>query len=228
MSRSQATDRCKDEEPLPQKDELSLFKVVGLNCAVIVGIVVGFWSSPKSLSAQMAGCVAVFFFAFFNLLFLVAPLRLAQRSADTQSNIYREAWDAIAERPLISTLVLLQLWAVARCLGTVIGFGRAYASPQVASQNLQGRMLLACAVFVVVGLLWLAGAVGIWRTQAWAWWPALVLNGLAAGITIVIQLFKLDQFLIDPVAVTMVVLLMLPNTRRLFRTPVLPVELPNS
>lgn len=175
----------------------------------------------------MAGCVAVFFFALFNLLLLVAPTRLAQRSADTRSNVYREAWDAIAKRPLVSTLVLLQLWAVARCVGTVIGFGRAYASPQIVSQNLQGRMLLACAVFGVVGLLWLAGAVGIWRTQAWAWWLSIVLNGLAAGTTIVIQFFKLDQFLIDPVAVTMVVLLMLPNTRRLFRAPVLPVGLPH-
>ncbi len=213
---------------MDEKAKLSLSKALGLNCAMIGGIILGLWSARQSLSGQVIGRLVVFSLAFFNLLFLVASPRLVQRSADTQSNIYIEAWGAITERPLISALVLMQLWGVARCLGTAIGFGRAYASPQAISQNVQGRMSVACAVFVLEGLLWLAGAVGIWRTSPWTWWLAIVLNGLAAGTTIAIQLFKVDQFLIDPVAVSMVVLLMLPSTRWMFRTPALRVGLPSS
>jgi hypothetical protein len=195
-----------------------VLKTFWLNCAVCAGIIVGLWSAPQSVSGQVTGTVAVAFFSLFNLLFLVAQPRVAKRPAEAGSNVYKEAWCAIAEKPLISVLVLMQLWGVGRCLGSVITLGRAYANPQTVSQNLQGRVLLVCALLAFVGLLWLAGAAGIWKTQTWAWWLALALNGLAAGTTMLIQMFKRDEFLIDPVSVLMFVLLILPVTRRQFKT----------
>jgi O-antigen ligase len=185
---------------------------------VVAGIIVGFWSAPQLLSGQVTGTVAVAFFSWFNLLFLVAQSRVAKRPAEARSNVYKEAWCAIAKRPLISVLVLLQLWGVARCLGSVMTLGRAYSNPETVSQDLQGRVLLVCALLAIVGLLWLAGAAAIWKTRTWSWWLALALNGLAAGTTMLIQMFKRDEFLIDPVAVLMFVLLILPVTRRQFKT----------
>jgi hypothetical protein len=212
----------------PQKIGGNVLKALWLNCAVVVGIALGFRSTPQSLSGQAMGIVAVFFFSLFNLLFLVAQPRLAKASTEAHSNIYKEAWCAIAERPLISLLVLMQLWGVARCLGSVITLARAYSIPQTISQNLQGRVLLACTSLALVALLWLASAAGIWRTQGWAWWLAFVLNGLAGGTTVLTQLFATDQFLIDPVAVVMVVMLILPNTRRKFKTQAVAIEVQSS
>jgi len=204
------------------------FRVIWLNCAAIAGIVLGFSSAGHSLSAQATGRVAVFFFALFNLLLLEAQPRLAQRAPELRSNLYKESWAVLNEKPLITVLVIMQLWAVARCVGTVITLSRAYSAPQVASQNLEGRVLMLCAAMVLVGLLWLASAAGIWRKRTWAWWLALVLNGVDAGVTIVIQLFTAKQFLIDAVAVLAVALLLLPKTRSLFRTQAPVAVLPTS
>ena len=153
---------------------------------------------------------------------------MAQIASANRSDIYKEAWAAMAERPIITVLVILQLWAVARCLGTVISFGRAYSTPQIASQNLQGRTVIFCAVMAFVGLLWLTSAAGIWHRKIWAWWLALVLNVVDAGTTSLIQLFAPHQFLIDVIALLAIVLLLLHPTRLQFRTqaplPVLPTS----
>jgi uncharacterized membrane protein (DUF2068 family) len=37
-----------------------------------------------------------------------------------------------------------------------------------------------------VAVLWLLSAVGLWRSHAWAWWLALVLN----GSNVLLQLLK--------------------------------------
>jgi hypothetical protein len=205
-----------------------LVKAIWLNCAAIAGIIIGLSSAGRSLSGQAAGRVAVFFFAGFNLLLLEAQPRLAQRDAEVRGNLYKEAWTAIAERPIISLLVLMQLWAVARCPGTVITVGRAYTTPQIASQHLQGRVVMLSTVMVLVGMLWLASAAGIWRRRAWAWWLAIALNTLDAGTTILIQVLKPNQFLIDPVAVLAIILLLLPSTRPMFRGKMTVAVLPSS
>jgi len=201
---------------LDRKIESPYLRAIWLNCAVIPGIVLGLWNAPHTISAEATGRVAVFFFAFTNLLFLIAQRR--QRSLSSQRTLFREAWATVAERPVITALVIMQLWAVARCVGSVIILSRAYSSPQAAAQNLRGRVVLAGVLLVIVGFLWLASAAGLWQTKMWAWWVALVLNVLSAGISILLQMFKLDQFLIDPVATLMVVLLLWPATRRLFKT----------
>lgn len=193
-------------------------RAIWLNCAVVAGIIIGFSTSGYSLSAQAMGIVAVSFLALFNLVFLEAQPRLAESASGNRSSVYKEAWSAIAERPIITMLVALQLWAVARCLGTVITLAKAYSTPQIASQNLQGRTVMLCAAMSFVGLLWLTSAAGIWRRRAWAWWLALVLNGIDAGTTILIQLVAPHQFLVDVIALIAIALLLLPKTRPLFRT----------
>jgi hypothetical protein len=198
--------------------EPSLSRTVWMNCAVVSGIVIGLWSTPQSLSDEATGRIAVFFLAVFNLLFLVAQPRLAQRSSDTRSTLFKETWVAITERPLVTVLVAMQLWAVAQCVGTSIAFGKAYATPEAVAKNLQGRVLLGCALMSAVAVLWLIAAVGLWRTRVWARWLALALNGMAVGLTTFIQLFKRDEFLIDVVSAVMVVLLLLPTTRRIFKS----------
>ena len=194
-----------------------LLRATWLNCAVIAGIIVGFSSSGHSITAQAMGRVAVFFFALSNFLFLEVQPRLAKNAPEVRRNLYSEAWAAVAERPLISVLVLMQLWAGSRSLGTVIAFGREYSAPQVTSQNLQGRVMMLSAAMLFVGLLWISSAVGIWSRRPWAWWLALVLNGVDAGTTLLIQLFAPTLFLVDPVAVLAIVLLLLPKTRLQFR-----------
>jgi hypothetical protein len=205
-----------------------LAKEIWLNCAVVAGIIIGLSTSGQSLSAQAASIVAVFFFALFNLLFLEAQPRLAQKATTNRSDLYKEACAAMAERPVITVLVIFQLWAAARCLGTVISFCRAYSAPQIVSQNLQGKTVMFCTAMAFVGLLWLVSAAGIWHRRVWAWWLALVLNGVDAGTTTLVQLFAPHQFLVDIIALLAIALLLLPRTRLLFRTQVPVSVLPTS
>lgn len=202
---------------MQSKVDPTLPRAVWLNCAAVAGIVIGLWSTPQSLSDEATSRIAVFSLAVVNLLFLVAQPRLAQLSTDGRSTIITEAWAAIAERPLTAVLVAMQLWGVARGIGTSIALGKAYATPEAVARNLQGKVLLACALLSAVAVLWLVAAVGLWLTRTGAWWLALALNGLAAGVTTFIQLLKRDTFLIDPISVAMVVLLLLPPTQRTFR-----------
>ena len=68
-----------------------------------------------------------------------------------------------------------------------------------------------------VAALWLLAAVGLWRGDSWAWWLALILNGLAAAVTIALQLMKRDEFLLDPLAIAAVALLLYRPVRMQFR-----------
>jgi hypothetical protein len=70
---------------------------------------------------------------------------------------------------------------------------------------------------ILVGLIWLIGAVGVWQAYKWAWWLSLFLNGLASATTIALQVLMRDQFLVDVLSTGAVLLLLLPSTRRVFR-----------
>ncbi len=67
-----------------------------------------------------------------------------------------------------------------------------------------------------VALLWFLGVVGLWMERSWAWWLALVLNSMAAAVSIIIQLVKPGEFLFDPWATLAVILLVLRPVRRFF------------
>jgi hypothetical protein len=59
----------------------------------------------------------------------------------------------------------------------------------------------------VVAVLRSFAAIGLWRSDPWAWRLALFRNGLAAAVSIALQLVKRDEFLLDPLAIAAVALL---------------------
>jgi len=74
-------------------------------------------------------------------------------------------------------------------------------------------MVICSGVMTAVAGVWLAGAIGLWCNRRWAWWLALVLNGLAASITGVLQLLDLHSYLLDVGAIAASILLLLPSVR---------------
>jgi hypothetical protein len=83
----------------------------------------------------------------------------------------------------------------------------------VEPSNLSFWLMVYSVVMALVAGIWLASAVGIWCGRSCAWWLALVLNGLAASITAVLQLLDWHSYLLDIGAITAVVLLLLPSVR---------------
>jgi hypothetical protein len=197
------------------KSSQSLEQVVLWNVAIVAGIGIGFLGIERYPAPNVTGRIAVFSLAFFNLLLV----GLKNRSEGQHQ--MRSVWTVLAQRPLISTLVTLQLWSAGQGIGAVISLVSAYHSPQVLSQQLQGRLILVSFVMSVVAALWLAGAFGLWQQRKWAWWLALILNSLSASACVILQVaailvLKHNEFLLDLVATAMVVLLVLRRTRPLF------------
>jgi uncharacterized protein YjeT (DUF2065 family) len=93
----------------------------------------------------------------------------------------------------------------------------AYVRGMANAQSMSLRLMGAAVLMGGVAALWMLGAVGLWRSRPWAWWLVLVLNGLAAAISCVLQVLKPDEFLLDPAATTAVVLLLFRSVRTEFR-----------
>jgi len=208
---------------MPSESRLKWTKVVWLNAVMVCGIWLGFWSSHQSLSAQATSRIAIFFLAFFNMLFFVVQPRLAHASLEegVRRNQYREFCTVLSERPVITALLFMQLWGAARSLASVITILRTYDSDYVRAMPNPGsinfRLIAASVSMILVGLIWLIGAVGVWQAYKWAWWLSLFLNGLASATTIALQVLMRDQFLVDVLSTGAVLLLLLPSTRRVFR-----------
>lgn len=200
-----------------------LKSAIVLNTAAICGVLIGFWQSSQVLSAEAISRTAVFLVAFVNLMFFVIRPRIRSMSAGdgVRPHPLRESWRVFSERPIVTALVFVQVWAVARVLGSIILILRSYNSEYVRSlpniQSTRSRLILASVWLAAVGVLWLLSAIGLWQTRNWAWWLALCLNGLASLITIVLQLLKRDQFLIDLLATGAVLLLLSSPTRKIFK-----------
>jgi len=197
-------------------------KVVWLNASIVVGVLIGIWVSTP-ISAEWTARIAVFSVAFFNLMFFGVSPRLTPASAkgDVPRTPYLDLWRVIAERPVVTFLFCIQLWGVAQSLGTALSMSRATSSDYVKalpnSGNIKARLIGGCVLMFCVGMVWLLGAVGVWRIRKWAWWLVLCLNGLASGVAIILQMFTPHQFLVDIASTSAVVVLLLPSTRELFR-----------
>jgi hypothetical protein len=205
-------------------NQLPLWKrVLFTNAMAAGGVWIGFASSGVKLSAILQSRIAVFTVIFMNLMFLVVAPRInAQKNAGgTSLNPWRVFYQVLSERPLITALVILQLLAVARATATTVVFMQTSASEYVRSlpnaQSLSLRLIGASVLMAGVASLWVLTTVGLWRSRPWAWWLALVLNGLAAMVSVALQLIKHNEFLIDPLAITAVVLLLLRPVRIQFR-----------
>jgi len=198
-------------------------RAVFTNAIAAVGVYIGFAQSDVRLSISLKVHIAVFTIAFMNLMFLViGPGIYAQK---TEGRVAPALWhvmyEALSERPLIIVLVILQLLGTSRATATAIAFMQATASDYVRSlptaHSMSLRLMGASVLMAGVAVLWLLGAIGLWRSYSWGWWLALVLNGLDAAVTAVLQMLKPTEFLLDMLAVTAVVLLLLRPVRTGFR-----------
>jgi uncharacterized membrane protein (DUF2068 family) len=214
---------CKVEVGGEMANPTKLKSAIVVNVAAVSGVLIGFRQSSQALSAEATARIAVFLLAFVNLLFFVIRPRIRSMSAGDgiRPHPLTESWRVFSERPIVTALVSVQVWAVARVLGSIILMIRSYNSEYVRSlpniQSVRSRLILVSVCLAAVGVLWLLSAIGLWQTRNWAWWLALCLNGLASLTTILLQLLKHDQFLIDVLATGAVILLLSSPTRKIFK-----------
>jgi uncharacterized membrane protein (DUF2068 family) len=209
----------------PDFSQLPFWKrAVFTNAIAAIGVYVGFASSGVKLPTILQSRIAVFTFAFLNFMFLVVAPRInARRNAgEAALNPWRVFYQVVSERPFITALLILQLPAVARATATTVVFMETSASEYVRTlpnaQSMSLRLMGASVLMAGVASLWLLATVGLWRSRPWAWWLALVLNGLAAMVSVALQLIKHNEFLLAPLAITAVVLLLLRPLRIQFRS----------
>jgi uncharacterized membrane protein (DUF2068 family) len=199
-------------------------RAVFWNAIAVAGLYIGFASSGTKGSVDLEVRIAVFIVAFMNLMFLVVRPRMIVRKANGMAapNPWRVIYEVLAQRPFVTALVFLQLWGAARAAGTTSSFMQTSASAYVRSlpnaHSMTLRLIGVSMLMAIVAVLWLLGAIGLWQSYSWAWWLALVLNGLALTTGVVIQFFKLDLSLIDLFAIAAVLLLLLRPVRAEFRS----------
>ena len=187
-----------------------------VNALGVVGVALGFASSGVKLSPRYSVPIAVFALAFLNLMFLILrPGAVAAKAGGKPKTAALPLLvDVVRERPLIVLLVILQLIAVSRSATASFTFlGLASFRSLLGPSDLGFWMTVYSGVMMLVAGIWLTSAVGIWCRRSWAWWLALILNSLAAGITAVLQLLDVHSYIIDIGAITAFVLLLLPAVR---------------
>ena len=194
-------------------------RAVFTNVIAVAGVYIGFAASGTKLSVSLEMHIAVFTIAFMNLMFLVVRPRINVRKASGTAapNPWSVVYEVLAERPFVTILLVLQLWGAARAAATTVVFMQASASDYVRSlpnaHSMTLRLIGSSVLMACVAVLWLVGAIGLWRNYLWAWWLALVLSGLAAIVGIVLQFFKSDVSLLDLVAIAAVLLLLIRPVR---------------
>jgi hypothetical protein len=198
-------------------DQWSVWKrAFMVNALGAIGVALGFASSGVKLSPIYRVPIAVFSLAFLNLMFLVLRPRIVATRAEGKPNAAALSMlgDVVRERPLIVLLVVLQLIAVSRsATASVTFFALGDFRSLLDPSNLSFWMTVYSAAMMVVAGIWLASAIGIWCRRSWAWWLAIVLNGIAASITAVLQMADLHSYVIDVGAIAAFVLLLLPAVR---------------
>jgi hypothetical protein len=194
-----------------------------LNAVATVGVFIGFASSGVQLPTILKARIAVFTIALMNFMLLVVSPRIVSQKnkGEATTHAWSIAYQVLAERPFVVALLILQLLGVSRATATTIVFVEtstsAYVHGMANAQSMSLRLIGAAMLMGGVAVLWMVGAVGLWRSRPWAWWLVIVLNGLAATISCVLQALKPDEFLLDPAAITAVVLLLLRSVRTEFR-----------
>lgn len=201
-------------------DDWSLPKrAVALNLVGTLGIGIGFLTGTN-LPPGYYAYIGVFTLAFLNFMFLAARPRIISSRAD--GSIWKAMLSLVREQPFVIALVLLQLIGTSRSASASVKFlvssGSEYVHSLPNAASVANRMVLTCALMAVVSLIWLASAVGIWQRRSWAWWLALLLNGLAGGVSAVLQIRNRQTYLLDGFATAALILLSFPSVRRTAET----------
>jgi uncharacterized membrane protein len=201
-------------------DQWSLWKRATFwNVCVAVGVYLGFVWSRAKVTPNVRGYIIVFFMAFANILYLsVRPRIVAERDAGRpRPNSWRVLFEVLAERPFITVLLLLQLVRVSQAVAATIYFLQgptdAFVRNTPNAESIVPYFHLTGWFMASVGVIWLLSAIGLWRSNSWAWWLAVVLN----GYNVVLQLSNLHKFSLDPLSGIAVVVLLLPQVRMEFR-----------
>jgi hypothetical protein len=195
-------------------------RLVFANATGGVGAWMGLARSGIKLSLQIQVPIAVFTIAFMNLMLVVVAPRISkQRSAGVAGpNPFKVLYEILRERPFIATLCILQLLGASRSTAATLEFLQASASAYVRSQAnaevLIHRLLLASLLVGVVAVLCFSSAIGLWLKRSWGWWLAMILNALAATVSMILQILSPHQFLLDPIATIAVVILLVRPVRK--------------
>lgn len=167
-------------------------RVLLLNGGAAIGIAVALASTDAN-GLQYVARAGVFILAFLNFMFFVVqPRALASRTAARPSLTTLEVFvRVIREQPFILVIAVLLLIGSSRSSAAAVGFahwsGSAYVRGLPNSSVVIPRMIAMSAVMTGIALLWFVNAVGVWARRPWAWWLALGLKGLSAGISVVLQ-----------------------------------------
>jgi hypothetical protein len=201
-------------------DQWSLWKRATFwNVIAAAGVYLGFlWSRPK-LTPNVWGYIIVFYMGFANILFLsVRPRIAAEKDAGRpRPKPWRVLFEVLTEQPFITVLLLLQLARVSQAVAATIYFLQgptdAFVRDTPNAESIVPYFHLTGWFMASIAVIWLLSAIGLWRSNSWAWWLALVMNGL----NVVLQLLNLHKFSLDPLSVAAVVLLLFPSVRKQFR-----------
>jgi uncharacterized membrane protein (DUF2068 family) len=203
-----------------------IYRALFTNAIAWTGVFIGLAFTDVKASARIQVYVAVFVIAFINLMFLAVRPHMAARRAigAAASNPYGALYEILKERPLITALCIFQLLGACRATATTIQIIQTTRGDYVRSLPNTGavtaRMEWASVVMIADSALWFASAIGLWRTRSWAWWVALVLNALSAIVALVLQFAAPNQFLFDPLAMAVVIILVIQPVRRRFRSAI--------
>lgn len=202
-------------------DEWALWKrALLLNAAGVTGAAISLATAEPRVMQYGAGAT-VFALAFINFVFFVVRPRLATARKTTEDVTALDMlFKVVREQPLIFALVLLLLIGASKAEATAVVYAQTSNSTYVRglpnATTIAHRAIAMSVAMGCIGLLWAIGAVGLWARRNWAWWLSLVLNGLAAGLTILLQLFTWHSYVLDVFATAAVVLLVLPSVRHSF------------
>jgi uncharacterized membrane protein (DUF2068 family) len=205
-------------------DELPYWpRAIATNAIAVVGVAIGLEWRGIRLPINDKVYISIFTIVLLNFMLLVVrPRIIAQKTqGEVAPNPWRVLYGSLAERPFVTALFILQLFGASRSAAAIATLMQTAASEYVRrlpdAQDVTLRLIVASAVLAGVAILSFIGAIGLWQSRRWAWWLVLVLNGLSATVSAVVQTLKWDQFLLDPLAMAVVVLLLTRPVRMEFR-----------
>ncbi|HZU43373.1 MAG TPA: hypothetical protein VE994_11915 [Terriglobales bacterium] len=195
-----------------------------VNASAVTGIALSLVSADAK-GLQYGAGAGVFIIAFVNFMFFVVRLNVlaARTGGAAKVPVMPVLLRVIREQPLVLFIAVLLLVGSLRSAVAAVSFahwsGSAYVHGLPIASVVAPRMVAISVMMTGVALLWFIGAVGLWARRRWAWLRALVLNGLSAGLSAILQVLNWRTYLLDIFATAALILLLLPRVRRVYGHP---------